>query len=125
MASIRWKEWNGDECLELIVKACGVGIDEWLELVKSISQREVPLDEGSLMKSCYIMSKISKTKIDGSISYGGGSGTGIPRIPYAVRWHFEDANFQHGRKNNYLKDPTYNNISKIQDFCKKRIGGVL
>lgn len=125
MANARWTEWNGDQCLDLVVNGLGVGIHDWLEYVKSVSQREVPLDEGSLMRSCYIITKVSNKKVEGSISYGGGSGTGIPKVPYAVRWHFEDANFQHGRKNNYLKDPAYNNINKIQEFCKKVIGGVL
>jgi hypothetical protein len=120
-----WTRWNGDQCLNEIVGALELGINDWLELVKTVSQTEVPLDEGTLLHSCYIKTNLSNTKVKGSISYGGGAGTGIPKVPYAIRWHFEDANFQHGRKKNYLKDPANNNASRLKDYCKSRIGGVL
>ena len=57
-----------------------------------LSKMQVPLDTGRLQ---------STGKYTGSgnhyvVSYA---------TPYARRWHFEPANFKHGRKTHYLSDP--------------------
>jgi len=46
------------------------------------------------------------------LSAGGGNGTGFQKVPYAIKWHEEEANFQKGRKNNYVRDPVKRGKSK-------------
>lgn len=72
-----------------------------LEVIREAALQQVPLDEGTLAKSAFVDFQDGI----GIISFGGGDGTGTPKIPYAVRWHEETANFQRGRKSQYLRDP--------------------
>lgn len=57
-----------------------------------LSKMQVPIDTGRLQSS-------------GHYTGGGKSYTISYATPYARRWHFEDANFQRGRKSHYLSDP--------------------
>lgn len=74
------------------------------EIILAAGKREVPLDEGTLKDSGVVI-MAGGNMPQGVVCFGGGPGTGFPRIPYAVRWHETQANFQHGRKWHYLRDP--------------------
>lgn len=88
------------------------GVMEATEAIGAISDQQVPHDEGYLMRSKTLKAN-PRNKLEVAISYGGGSGTGYPRVPYAVKWHENDANFQKGRKSNYLRDPVFNQGQNI------------
>lgn len=62
--------------------------------IMRLSKVQVPYDTGRLSKSQELRQNGTNSW---TISY---------RTPYARRWHFERARFQHGRKNRYLSDPT-------------------
>ena len=68
------------------------GLIEAGEVLLEESRQQVPLDSGELMESGTVESDGESV----SVSYN---------TPYAIRWHEEQANFQHGRKNKYLEDP--------------------
>jgi hypothetical protein len=72
-----------------------------LSVIGEASNQQVPLDEGTLQSSQFVNVEDGI----GLISYGGGPGTGFPKVPYAIRWHENSANFQKGRKKRYLADP--------------------
>jgi hypothetical protein len=99
-----WNNWRGDELVRLVNKASINAIKIAAEVVLQAAKQEVPLDERTLQDSGTIV------MADGNIPalvicFGGGSGTGYPVVPYAIRWHEKNANFQHGRKRFYLRDP--------------------
>lgn len=107
-----WTKWNGDALLFVTEDAISKGVHEAAEAIGSISDQQVPHDEGWLQESKRITEHPSE-KTTVSISYGGGVGTDIPRVPYALKWHFTDANFQKGRKSFYLQDPVFKNGPRI------------
>lgn len=118
-----WTRWNGNQIISALKNAAGTAVEKTCNLVLQESKQEVPLDEGILLRSGVVIMKYELLK--GTICYGGGSGTGHPRIPYALRWHEEQANFQHGRKNKYLKDP-FNRLAekKLKEFLKQETRGI-
>jgi len=71
------------------------------EATGEVADQQIPLDTGHL-KSSKVIDGEDMTVV---ISYGYGGTTGKTKVPYAVRWHENRANFQHGRKKNYLRDP--------------------
>ena len=73
-------------------------------VVLEAAKQEVPHDEGTLMRTGMVI-MAPEPEAAGVICFGGGPGTGLPIIPYAIRWHENSANFQKGRKRFYLKDP--------------------
>ncbi len=105
-----WNSWNAENIQRLINEACVIANDKTMHIVLTASQSEVPLDEGFLTRSGMVIARRDRNQISSIISYGGGIGTGHPRIPYARRWHENQANFQHGRKWKYLRDP-FNRIA--------------
>ena len=100
-----WKNWKGKQVLQTAIRSQEQAIKKALQEVGRHADQEVPHDEGMLQQSKHIDTQISGTKVEGVISYGGGQGTGFVRVPYAIRWHENNANFQKGRKKNYLRDP--------------------
>ena len=96
-----WTKWNGTILEKRVENAIEKGIDHTLNQIHSQSLQEVPHDEGYLSQSIITRAKGK----EGFISAGGGGGTGFPRVPYAVKWHEKSANFQKGRKKNYIRDP--------------------
>ena len=99
-----WKFFKGNLAKQVMTEANEAAISITLEQVGEQADAQVPLDEGTLKNSKFIQVEGNQ----GMISYGGGAGTESPKIPYAIRWHEEDANFQRGRKNRYLADPLNN-----------------
>jgi len=99
-----WKTWKGPQ-LQAIIRSGGrEAVRDTANVILEASKQQVPHDEGTLQDSGIVV-MAPGNHVGAAISYGGGSGTGHPIVPYAVRWHEEDANFQKGRKSNYLRDP--------------------
>jgi hypothetical protein len=100
-----WRRWDGDQINRVVKEACRKACEKAANVVLPATKQEVPLDEGFLLRTGIVLMRWKGSNPVAVISYGGGSGTGFPRLPYAIRWHENDANFQHGRKKKYLKDP--------------------
>ena len=107
-----WKSFHGQRLIERTESAMARAVLDATEAIGMISDQQVPHDEGILQGSKIVKANPAD-KLEVAISYGGGSGTGHPRVPYAVRWHENDANFQKGRKSNYLRDPVFQQGSSI------------
>jgi hypothetical protein len=121
-----WKRWNGDYILKQLNKELFLSVVDTLNVVLSVSKSEVPLDEGYLMRTGFIKAFYRGKKIIGIISYGGGAGTGFPQIPYAIRWHENKANFQHGRKWKYLVHPWNRLCPKtLENIIRVRVRKIL
>jgi hypothetical protein len=102
---VKFRSWYGAEILEKMVKAALKAEYYASNAVLTQAKQEVPLDEGPLKNSGIVIYKWQGINPVSCITFGGGKGTGIPKIPYAVRWHENSANFQRGRKRFYLRDP--------------------
>lgn len=100
-----WTRWNGTQITANIKNATVKAVDKTAHVILTASQSQVPLDEGFLSRSGIVIIKNENNMPIAIICYGGGPGTGHPKIPYAIKWHETQANFQHGRKWKYLKDP--------------------
>lgn len=119
-----WTKWNGLTIEKKMQEAIMKAQNDTAEIVLKRAKREVPLDERTLKASGTIVQ--FKNEATTAIAFGGGAGTGIPIIPYAIRWHENSANFQHGRKRFYLKDPFYKRAPKVYpNAIKKRLGEIL
>lgn len=99
-----WKKFRGKELKKLTRQNVSRALNKAAEATLEVSKQQVPLDESTLMQSGIVL-KNPNNDLEFLISYGGGPGTGYPRVPYALKWHEIDANFQHGRKKDYLRDP--------------------
>lgn len=111
-----WTSWDADKIVNTVDKQGVKALTEAAEAIGAISDQQVPLDEGTLLTSKTIKMApfgVEPDRRQVSISYGGGVNTGFQRVPYAVRWHEETANFQHGRKSNYLRDPVNQNGTEL------------
>lgn len=106
-----WKMWRGSELMRLIDQGARTGVYMTIEEVIGESKSQVPLDEGTLRDTGVAVMDPSG-KPAGCATFGGGPGTGHPVVPYAIRWHEQNANFQHGRKRFYLRDPLNKIVKK-------------
>ena len=118
-----WSKWYGDSLDRNTLAAIEKALVQAAEAIGAISDQQVPHDEGMLQASREVLVNPSdRTEV--SISYGGGIGTSVPRVPYAVKWHETQANFQKGRKWKYLRDPVYNNGQAIMmDKLRRNLSG--
>lgn len=98
-----WKSWNGKKITRQTEDAFSTALVRAMEAVGGISDQQVPHDEGTLQNSKEIQVD-PNDKLTVWIGYGYEQGSTNP-IPYAVKWHEVPANFQKGRKHNYLRDP--------------------
>ena len=111
-----WKSFHGQRLIERTESAMARAVLDATEAIGMISDQQVPHDEGILQGSKVVKANPAD-KLEVAISYGGGAGTGHPRVPYAFKWHeleerttgrtFSNVNFQKGRKSNYLRDPVF------------------
>ena len=102
-----WKYFRGKELTKRVENEVSDALYRAAEATGAVSDQQVPHDEGTLQRSKFI--KVDpQNPLNVVLSYGGGQGTGYPRVPYAVKWHENSANFQKGRKKNYLRDPIKN-----------------
>ncbi len=119
-------DWHGEEAKSALLAANRRAVQKTCFVVLAASKLEVPLDEGTLMASGRVF-MAPEPNAFGIVSYGGGTGTGFPKVPYALRWHQNEANFQHGRKSGYLVDP-FNRLAQpvlrdaIRQEAKKDFG---
>lgn len=120
-----WSIWRGSELTRIMNQAARAAVFQTCDAVVQAGKGEVPLDEGTLRNTG--VAKMSPDgKAAGCACFGGGPSTGYPVIPYAIRWHEKNANFQHGRKRFYLRDP-FNRLAKDKLLSNLRngIGGAL
>lgn len=96
-----WKNFNINEAQKALNAAHERAVSKTMDVIGEAARQQIPLDEGTLANTLH---KEIRDGV-GIISFGGGEGTGLPRVPYAIRWHEESANFQRGRKSQYLRDP--------------------
>lgn len=121
-----WKRWYGNRIFANVKGACIRAVDKTGNVVLTASKQQVPLDEGFLLRSGVVIIKDDNGNPIAIICYGGGPGTGHPRIPYSIRWHETQANFQHGRKWKYLKDPFVQIASRtLIQSLEQELRGVL
>lgn len=121
-----WSSWNGDNVIRSVEEAVLKAKIDTGELVIGVAKNQVPLNESTLMKTGKIFIKEDRGEKIVIASFGGGAGTGFPRVPYAIRWHENNANFQHGRKRFYLKDPLYQiGANAYKEFLQRRLREVL
>ena len=99
-----WRNWKGRILNSRVKDATAKGLFGGASVIKGEALQEVPHDTGYLSESVNVFVNPSN-KLEVCLSAGGGQGTGLPRVPYAVRWHENKANFQKGRKSNYIRDP--------------------
>lgn len=104
MKKAGWKSWHGMALIGHVKSGGREAVRKTAYVVLEAAQQQVPLDESPLMKSGMVV-MAPGDQIGAVVSFGGGSGTGHPIIPYAIRWHENNANFQRGRKRFYLRDP--------------------
>lgn len=100
----RWITWNGAQAQIRVDRAARRALLATGEALLEVMRTQVPHDEGTLEQSGMVLDQY---ETDGSvqISFGGGAGTPMARLAYALRWHENSANFQRGRKHNYMRDP--------------------
>ena len=99
-----WKSWNGAKVKAQFSNEAGKAVLEAVEALGAIADQQVPHDDGTLQRSKSIRQDPNKPTTV-YIAYGGGGQSGHPIVPYAIKWHEIPANFQKGRKHNYLRDP--------------------
>lgn len=107
-----WKDWKGDKIIKDTEKAMSDGLIDALEAIGEVSDSQVPHDTGYLMRSKTIK-KDPNNPLKAYIGYGGGGVSGYPIVPYALKWHELPAQFQKGRKHNYLRDPIKTHGGKL------------
>ena len=116
-----WTKWSGKAVEQTFTKACSDAVLKAAEATGAISDQQVPHDEGFLQSSKYI-GRDPNNSLVVHIGYGGGGVTGFPIVPYAIKWHENPANFQKGRKHNYLRDPMKINYPKYLKQTLNQIG---
>lgn len=104
-----WTRWRGKELISRVKELESQAMIDTANEVKAEANQQVPHDEGTLQNSGTVMKNPSNA-LDVKIGYGGGGQSTYPEVPYAVKWHETPANFQKGRKHNYLRDP-FNSIA--------------
>lgn len=120
-----WRNWRGNDLIREMQRGTVRAIKNTGEIILKESKSEVPLDEGPLRDSGIVIMAPGGLP-QGIICFGGGPGTGSPLIPYAIRWHEEQANFQHGRKWHYLRDPVVRlGARTLQEQLGRELGDIL
>jgi hypothetical protein len=114
-----WRGWKGKKLIKDTQSGMSDALVRGLEALGAKSDQQVPHDEGTLMRSKTIM-KDPGNPLMAYIGYGGGGVSGYPIVPYAVKWHEIPANFQKGRKHNYLRDPVKSSKTLVFGEIQKR-----
>lgn len=99
-----WKNWKGKKITAETEQAFSEGLLEGMTAVGEISDSQVPHDTGHLSETKTILVD-PNNHLHVQLGYGGGGQSRFPEVPYAIRWHENRANFQKGRKANYVRDP--------------------
>jgi hypothetical protein len=90
-------------------KSAGRAVDDALEYILQQSNKIVPLEEGTLMRS----GKTDRDGTQGTVSYD---------TPYAVKQH-EDRSLSHdhGRQSKYLERTAKNEQQKVRDYLAEHL----
>ena len=114
-----WKVWHGDRVMSQFRRSTLDAVERAVQRTGQVADQQVPHDEGILQGSKHIARDEANMSV--SIGYGGGGVTGLPIVPYALKWHEVPANFQKGRKHNYLRDPFRSELPKHMkaEFTKR------
>lgn len=99
-----WKFWRGRQLKKKVRGAVAKGLYGGGGVIAGEVLQEVPHDVGSLSETVHVFIN-PDNPLEVALSAGGGPGTGFPEVPYAIRHHEVPANFQKGRKSNYVRDP--------------------
>jgi hypothetical protein len=116
-----WKKWRGKQVEKEFNKAASEAVENAIRATGEVSDQQVPHDTGELSQSKFI-SVDPNNELKVWIGYGGGGNTGIPEVPYAAWWHENPANFQKGRKSQYLRDPVKTHLPKYLITELKKLG---
>lgn len=104
------RNWRGAEILERAKAAAEEGLIAGVEYLAYASKIEVPVDTGTLERSC-----------DTDYEYDDLEGIVYYDTPYAVRQH-EDLDYHHPfGKAKYLEDPLYDHEEVILDLIASAI----
>lgn len=104
MAQTAWKNWNGKQVIKEFRKECSDAMYKAGQTMKTQVLQEIPHDEGTLQDTVKSMLD-PDNDLTVIVAAGGGGASGMAKIPYAVKWHEVEANFQKGRKSQYIRDP--------------------
>lgn len=102
-----WKNWNGARVIKEFRAECSDAMLRAGETMKTQVLQEIPHDEGTLQDTVITMLDPAND-LTVIVAAGGGGASGMPEVPYAIKWHETDANFQKGRKSQYIRDPLKN-----------------
>lgn len=115
-----WTKWNGPDASLKMRLASREAVRNMAHAILEQAKTEVPHDEGTLERSGLVKMDPGGAP-EAVVSFGGGTGTGHPRIPYAIRWHENSANFQKGRKRFYLRDPLNRMAPRLREEARKQV----
>ncbi len=99
-----WKNWNGSKVIKEFRNECSDAMFKAGQTMKTQVLQEIPHDEGTLQDTVVSMLDPANN-LTVVVGAGGGGASGMPEVPYAVKWHENEANFQKGRKSQYIRDP--------------------
>lgn len=93
MSGFFWQTWHGDDIIDLVRQAGRDGVSDAAELLLEESNRTVPIEEGTLMRSGTV--DVDAAEPAATVSY---------ETPYARRQH-EDTRLAHnaGRRAKWLE----------------------
>lgn len=115
-----WKNWNGNQVIKQFRAECSDAMLKAGERMKTQVLQEIPHDEGTLQDTVVAI-KDPANDLTVVVAAGGGGASGMPEVPYAIKWHENEANFQKGRKSQYIRDPLKKVMPKaiIEELQKK------
>ncbi len=116
-----WEKWNGKQVEKEFNKLAGKAVQNAVEVTGEVSDSQVPHDTGELSQSRFI-DRDPDNELKTWIGYGGGGNTGLALVPYARKWHETPANFQKGRKSQFLRDPVKQVLPRALMTELKKIG---
>lgn len=99
-----WKEWNGEQVIKQFRSECSDAMLKAGQRMQNQVLQEIPHDEGTLQDTVVALLD-PEDDLTVIVAAGGGGASGMPEVPYAIKWHEVEANFQKGRKSQYVRDP--------------------
>lgn len=106
-----WKKFNGKKVTESFRSECSKALLRAGQDTKQEILTEIPHDEGTLQDTVTVMLD-PQNDLKLAIGAGGGGLSQFPIVPYAIKHHEVPANFQKGRKRNYVRDPVKNTLPR-------------
>lgn len=110
-----WIEWNGSQVLDKFTEECSEAMEAAGHVMSEQVLQEIPHDTGYLSESVQVRID-PDNPLTVHVAAGGGGSSGFPVVPYAVKWHEQEANFQKGRKSQYILDPLKQVMPKAMIF---------